>query len=618
MAQAQGKKTQAKGVGAHLISALGFAWKATLEGSKWLKELNGTSSRDSSVHSMVQARQALLNNGGMPATLATDMLVQTLAVPLVETSLEGAGNALVWTETYTLMTLRYGYQYRLVNANLGDVIFDLEVSYAVMVATATGNIVKTPIRETTSHTLSLYDLDQHAKPDKSTTGTANRQARYLAKMVLGSGMLEEKGAVMKLYRSTEKAFSPSVQKGTVGLFALVQVYNFSQITSTVDKDGMAKAGYDRINSFVAVATASFAAMDQFAGARFGSKGAEKVFQEYMKGEGAELLGNKVRDSLGQATEELGYKAAQTIETRERIGRRVTTITRGFFRWLPVVGNLLAFTGSGLQGYKDWEDGQNAGAKALSIMSMVANGAALVVGLAALVPAAAPVMAVLAVILALTALAVELLRLMVADDLTELLLKGSLWGRAQYRYSGRLRDSSLSERLKYFSNASGSDMEVIKSIKSEMSAFSDALFRPIPQLIELEKEGDPSRFRLQILLPGFIPLTSDVRVLFQGVIENDKKTLLLSHSRENQWQVNRLDGRMEMLGDNLARLSLTIDEAVLKYDYVGYELALEYHKPAGYPVVLKYPKITIDDNKSFFEFWRSQTELEALELHKEHA
>lgn len=45
----------------------------------------------------------------------------------------------------------------------------------------------------------------------------------------------------------------------------------------------------------------------------------------------------------------------------------------------------------------------------------------------------------------------------------------------------------------------------------------------------------------------------------------------------------------------------------------YNLSLEYKQPAGIPINLKYPKITIDDNKFALSFWRNQTEIEDFYL-----
>jgi hypothetical protein len=49
------------------------------------------------------------------------------------------------------------------------------------------------------------------------------------------------------------------------------------------------------------------------------------------------------------------------------------------------------------------------------------------------------------------------------------------------------------------------------------------------------------------------------------------------------------------------------------NYMKYNLSLEYKQPAGIPINLKYPKITIDDNKFALSFWRNQTEIEDFYL-----
>jgi hypothetical protein len=113
----------------------------------------------------------------------------------------------------------------------------------------------------------------------------------------------------------------------------------------------------------------------------------------------------------------------------------------------------------------------------------------------------------------------------------------------------------------------------------------------------------------------MPLTSDVSVYLQGYTEKDAKDLLVSHNRENRWKTNQLNGKISLLNDNTAALSFEVNEALLETDYRFYQLALAYHNPAGYPVSLKYPKITISDEEQWFEFWRSSTELESFEVEK---
>ncbi|MFM2590195.1 LysM peptidoglycan-binding domain-containing protein [Vibrio sp. TBV020] len=599
-----------KGAGAHFLAALGFAKPLILNGSKWLKELNGTTNSSSSIEAIASIRNELIKSGEMPATIATDGLVQSIASPLIQLSIE-SNTPLLWEDTYSLFTYRYNYQFSQVTSSLGDVLFDIEASYAVMVYGATGHITNVPEHKPSAQTVNMYAVNQTSAPGNKTS-TVEKHAQFWVKQVNGKDFLSEKTALMKLYRKTEQTFTPNVQSSVIGLFFLVQVYNTSQVNSRFSDDPL-KWGIDRANAWIGLITSSFAALDHFAGARFGEAGGKKVFTEFMKTDGANLLGTSTSKSLTSLLSDTKVTSQKAIDMFERIGHWATKSVRGTFRWLPVIGGAVAVLASGHQFGSDLFGNQNALSTAVSGVTLLVNGMAAYCAWVALVPGAAPVMAVAAVVLGVTALALEIVRTSLVDDKTQLFLKGSFWGRGNYDY-GESNANTLDQRLMLFGhNAQQSD--ALKVMQKELTAFGDFIFKPIPQLINVSKNGEYSRFELHILLPGFIPLQSDVSVYLQGYMESDSKDLLVSHSREKRWQTNRLNGNMNMLNENTAALSFEVDEATLATNYRFYELALAYHNPAGYPVSLKYPKITISDEKQWFEFWRSTSELESFEVEK---
>ncbi len=600
---------QEKGAGAHLLAALGFAKPLILEGSKWLKELNGTTNSSSSIEAIANVRSGLIESGDMPATVATDGLIQAIATPLTQLSTESK-TPLLWDETYSLLTYRYNYQFSQVTSTLGDVMFDIEASYAVMVYAATGHVTNAPQRQSSSQTVNMYAVNQTSAPGVKTSAV-EKHAQFWIKQVNGNDFLNEKTTLMKLYRKTEQVFTPKVQNSAVGLFFLVQVYNTTQMNSTVEKDGYLKVGSEQANGYIGLVTSSFAALDHFAGARFGKEGSKKVFTEFMQKDGAKLLGTSISNSLTSLSKIAKLNSKKTVDLFERIGNGITKFVKSTFRWLPIIGGVVAALASGYQLGADLFGNQNALSTAVSGVTLLVNGMAAYCAWIALVPGAAPVMAVAAVVLGVTAIALEIVRASLMDDKTQLFLKGSFWGRGSYDYG---KSSTLEQRMMLFGQDAQQD-DAIKVMQKELTAFGDFLFKPIPQLINVSKNGVHSRFELHILLPGFVPLKSDVSVYLQGYVESDSKDLLVSHSRENRWQINCLKGKMSLLNENTAALSFEIDEVELDTDYRFYELALAYHNPAGYPVTLKYPKITINDEKQWFEFWRSSSELESFEIEK---
>lgn len=67
-------------------------------------------------------------------------------------------------------------------------------------------------------------------------------------------------------------------------------------------------------------------------------------------------------------------------------------------------------------------------------------------------------------------------------------------------------------------------------------------------------------------------------------------------------------------NTLARRDNNTNEQTAKgMNYTSYQMTLEYQYPSGFPLILRYPNITIDDNKFALSFWRNQTEIEDFYL-----
>ena len=106
--------------------------------------------------------------------------------------------------------------------------------------------------------------------------------------------------------------------------------------------------------------------------------------------------------------------------------------------------------------------------------------------------------------------------------------------------------------------------------------------------------------------------------------------LIISSTENRWQMNKLKGQLDIKNQS-GILTLEVDERTLApqpirgagqmgrpvstqgMNYTEYNLSLEYDQPAGIPINLTYPKITIDDGGSILAFWRDHTEIEEFHL-----
>jgi hypothetical protein len=284
--------------------------------------------------------------------------------------------------------------------------------------------------------------------------------------------------------------------------------------------------------------------------------------------------------------------------------------------------------------KLWDDvgKQNTTTVTLSALSVVANAGSaffFIVGFLF----SGPVLIVLATALGILAIALDFWRGMVADDQAKLLLKSSYWGKSDYKYQENI--SSWEDRSQLF-NGDASEEEqkkIVKTMGLELRAFCDYLYKPVAQVVEQTKVGALSVFTIIIELPNFVKGKSDVTFAISGDSSyTPDGVLLASNSEDNRWQMNNLKGGLT-IENNVGLLTLEIDERTLTshrekriqtgqasrnnstkgMNYMKYNLSLEYKQPAGIPINLKYPKITIDDNKFALSFWRNQTEIEDFYL-----
>ncbi|MBU0801361.1 MAG: hypothetical protein KKA05_10240, partial [Alphaproteobacteria bacterium] len=259
--------------------------------------------------------------------------------------------------------------------------------------------------------------------------------------------------------------------------------------------------------------------------------------------------------------------------------------------------------------------------------------------------------------------------MFSDDEVMILLKRSFWGRGKYKYVPQLE--SFEDRKNHFgvltqeSHSSDGFDEQTKKLKEDMIngmlfekiAFCDYLFKPMGAIVKYHsnekdfvRNGDNSkdislsRFIIEIHFPGFIHSKSDV---IYSVIGNakDTKVKLVTNSKNNTVQ-NDLNAIFTFYKEGGALLQFEINEAELtshkvkkifqhkgdtyifetkkKYkgtddgkgmDYQVYNLSLEYRYPSGFPVVLKYPKVVINDYKGTFAFWRDDQEFEDITMER---
>jgi len=169
------------------------------------------------------------------------------------------------------------------------------------------------------------------------------------------------------------------------------------------------------------------------------------------------------------------------------------------------------------------------------------------------------------------------------------------------------------------------------MRDELRAFCDYLYKPIVQVVQQSKEdaANFSKFVLEIYFPGFVPKRSDMTFSLLG--RNAGTPVLLStNSAENKWNPNQLEGKMVTEGV----IQLTVDERLLEaqpitlyghsvqptqtkgMNYHRYNMALQYKHPAGIPITLDYPDITIDDGFSFM-LWRHHTEINDFAMEQAH-
>lgn len=597
----------APGISAHLMLAFGLSKPVILEGSKWLHAFNETTNGPG-VDEIARAR-ALLYDSRIPATESTDVLVMSVAGWLAQQS---AARHLTrpWEETYHLLCCRYGYQYSRISVRVSEVLYQTELSYSASMAMMTNHSVRAPARLAVTGTLALYDLSEETPASGKTVGRVaqylENHSRFWARQFIGRGLLDEPSSLMRAYRATEQVFDTPLKNGTVGLLWLVQVYNAFQVAGQLEKSNVWKASYLTVNAFVSVLNSSLAGVDQFYGARFGQPGSQKVFTQYMQGEGAELVGKHLSGALRSGLEQMSTLTEAKIEQFEKLGKRITRLVRGSFKSLPVIGVLLSLTGSAYQLAEDRQAGQNGWVVTLSGAALLTNSAALMFAAAGLFPVGAPVAAVIGVVLLVTTLGIELLRALLTDSEAQLLVKGSLWGTGEYRYLPVLAQSSTSQRLAAFqSTEPGAELAV--AMQREMAAFCDFLFKPQGMVRDFFRHDDLSRYTLELLLPGYLPMVSDISLSLSG-LSGTGEALLVSHPLDDRWQLNRVNARLTLHKRHTARLTFDIDEQALGQNYRQLILALDYHTPGGYPVTLSYPKIVVDDNKQWLWLFPADVEV----------
>ena len=263
---------------------------------------------------------------------------------------------------------------------------------------------------------------------------------------------------------------------------------------------------------------------------------------------------------------------------------------------------------------------------------------------------------LGVTLLLLSLGLDMLYDAFADDEVTVMLKRSFWGKGSYKYAPKLE--TLEDRITAFSNfidearesggankgsatsggAKKTEGGMVSGIILEQRSFCDYLFKPVAKIEKKEdkdkskksKDNRLSHFIIQIYFPGFIKWQSDVEFSMTGRSEQTS-VKLATNSRENTIK-NDINGRFTMTEEGQGLLQFEINEAELsahkvkrvgqvqgvsysletetKYkgtdegkgmNYQVYNLSVEYKYPAGFPVVLNYPKITIDDDKGTVSF-----------------
>ncbi|NLU99575.1 hypothetical protein B6N13_15960 [Marinomonas sp. UCMA 3892] len=622
-----------EGNGAHYFIAMGFG-TFLITGSSWLNAINGVV--DAARTEIVKAHELLLYKAR--ATPSTEALMHALTGHLTHLGVKSEGAQVLWKKMIANMSLRYGLQFPTYKANLHDVAFDLKASYAAMTAVTLNQPLKQVLSQDirqlrrVSNYVDLLDLEQGAPPGDPFTRNQAKYPKPFAKYLNAAEVYGKNNTTLKtVYAKTEKIFSTASQTKLVGIFALGQLFNTVKLYDAMEQDRSFKAKADFYTALFSLSIASMALVDTV----FSKSFAGQSFTGYMKTTGATALGNKTADLLKR--KKLGetyfrryeFDVKKQMDFYEDIGNKAAKFVNGAFRALPAIGALVATFSSWLKRSDDAEQ-QSTGVVTLSTLSLVANAASAALFITAIF-FSGPALVILGTILGVLGVAFDFWRDMVADDKLALLLKTSYWGKGQYKYNKDV--SSLEEKEEYLSADISDDAirkGVVSGLKKELRAFCDYLYKPMAQIVEQTKEGALSVFKIQVEFPQFIKGVSDVTFSITGRRTGVKSVLLATSSTENRWQMNKLKGQLDIKNQS-GILTLEVDERKLApqpirgagqmgrpvstqgMNYTEYNLSLEYDQPAGIPINLTYPKITIADGGSILAFWRDHTEIEEFHL-----
>ena len=596
------------GIGAHILLALGYIGKKIITASKWLNAFCGTTSPDSSPQSIADARASIYQSI-VEANPATDTIVESFSAEVARRSV--AENRQDFGLHLEVLERRYGVGYEKVTARFGDVLEDLSESYMADIAIMTNNRMKKPGRKITlEQACELYDLEQVRIVSSSNSSSSSsrisatknyvkNQSRIFAGQILSSEIINENSKVMKTYRGIESVFEkPGVKGSTLALFWVAQAYNARSLMKQAEESkSKIESSYLYINAAVGVISSTFAAMDHFAGKRFGAEGAKQTFTKYMEKDGAEFLGKGIQKGLNRMLTTLDINSVKMLQAFENVGAFASKTISFSFKSLPIIGAAFGTIDAFKQLKKDITEGQNGWAIASSVTSLVLNGAGL--GLAILgLTVLGPLAAIAGVVIGVTSLILDGVHAAIADSEAQLLLKSSFWGTESYKYVASLSNSTLEERRKYFQTEDVTQ-DILDAIKKEYVAFCDYLYKPIAKILNYVKDdNDFSQFNVKIILQGFMPLTSNIKLAMSGTFDTKDTNLLEVDTSKNAWKVNKVNAKIALLSDTVAQLVFEINEKVLGLDFSKYKMNLSYVSPSGYPVVLDYKKVEIDDTNTF--------------------
>lgn len=624
-----------EGNGAHYFIAMGFG-TALITGSSWLNAFNslaGTTRTE-----IQKAHEQLLFN--TRATPSTEALMQAVTGHLTHLGVKTQGAQALWKNMITNMSWRYGLQFPTYSANLHDVAFDLKASYAAMAAVTLNQPLKQALTQNlrqlrrVGNYVDLLDLEQGTAPGDPFTRNQAKYPKPFAKYLSAAEVYGKNSTTLKaVYAKTEKIFSSASQTKLVGIFALGQLFNTIKLYDALEQDNSFKAKADLYTALFGLSTASMVLVDTV----FSKSFAGQSFTGYMKATGANALGNKTTALLKKTKfgDSIFRYAAIDIEKQmemyERLGTKAAKFVNGAFRALPAVGALVATFSSWLKRSDDTQQ-QSAGVVTLSTLSLIANGASAIFFITGIF-FSGPALVILGTVLGVLGMAFDFWRDMVADDKLELLLKTSYWGKGQYKYKDSI--SSMEEKEEYIRGDVSDDptrKDIIAGLAKELRAFCDYLYKPVAQIVEQTKHGVLSMFKIQVELPQFIKGVSDVTFSITGRRTGVQSVMLATSSAENRWQMNKLKGQLD-IKNQTGILTIEVDESTLApqpirgagqmgrpasakgMNYTEYNLSLEYDQPAGIPIRLTYPKITIDDGGSILAFWRDHTEIEEFQLER---